>query len=88
MTLPVILALEKADPDERAFWTRVIGGKQTNDDLAEALRLMEKHGADHGTRTRALAQADRARAALTALPESELRDALYDLAGFVVARVT
>lgn len=87
MTLPVILALAKADGDERAFWTRVITGKQVEGNLADALRLMEKHGADEGTRTRALAQADRACAALVGLPEGHLRDALHDLAGFVVARV-
>ncbi|MEO8531943.1 MAG: polyprenyl synthetase family protein [Deltaproteobacteria bacterium] len=87
MTLPVILALAKADAGERAFWTRVITGKQADGDLAEALRLLENHGADEATRARALAQAERARAALNGLPEGEIRAALHDLAGFVVARV-
>ena len=88
MTLPVILALAEADDPERAFWKRVIQGKQQDGDLAEALRLMEAHGADTGTRTRALAEADRARAALKSLPEGEIRQALSDLAGFVVARIS
>jgi octaprenyl-diphosphate synthase len=87
MTLPVILALEKADETERAFWKRVISGQQGEGDLAEALRLMETHGANHTTRARAIAQAKRAREALEELPDSLIRQALSDLAGFVVARM-
>ncbi len=89
MSLPVILAVAAAaDGDERAFWTRVIeDGDQADGDLARAQDLMRRHGALAGVRDRALGQAAAARSALTALPESALRDTLSDLADFVVSRV-
>ncbi|MSU88190.1 polyprenyl synthetase family protein [Rhodobacteraceae bacterium 2CG4] len=88
MSLPVILAVAQADPEQRAFWTRVIErGDQRDGDLEHAQTLMRRHGALEETRSRAFARADEARAALAALPASALRDTLSDLAGFVVSRV-
>lgn len=89
LTLPVILAVEKADATERAFWVRVIEkGDQREGDLEEALRLMQKHGTLEATRLEAQAWADKARAALTALPDHPLRGVLGDVASYVVARLT
>jgi len=88
LTLPVILAVAKADAEERAFWKRTIEkGEQGSDDLAHALRLMGHHGTLAETRQRALDWAEIAREALGPLPESELKTVLSDLAGFVVSRV-
>ena len=88
VTLPVIKAVAAADETERAFWVRVIEkGKQDEGDLEHALELLAKHGALEATRTEAIAWADRARAALSALPEHPLRGMLDDLADFVVARL-
>jgi len=88
MSLPVILAVAQATAEERAFWVRVIEkGEQRNGDLEEAQRLMRHHGALEETRVMALAQADAAKAALAALPESDMRGTLAELADFVVARV-
>ena len=86
-TLPVLLAVAKASADEAAFWQRVIEKRdQREGDLAQALHLMQKHGALVGARARAEAEAARAVTALSVFPDSPLRRALEDIAGFVVAR--
>ena len=89
VTLPVIKAVAKASAEERAFWVRVIEkGQQGEDDLAHAIGLMARHGAMQAARDEALAWATRAQAALSAVPEHELRGVLGDLAGYVVARIS
>jgi len=88
LTLPVIKAVAQADASDRAFWSRVIEkGQQRDGDLDHALELLAKHGAMDATRAEALAWADRAKAAMETLPQHELRDMLYDLAEYVVARI-
>lgn len=88
LTLPVIRAIAAADADERAFWDRTIGrGKQQAGDLEQAMALMARHGTLESTRQTALDWAERARQALSPLPEHPLKALLSDLAGFVVERV-
>jgi octaprenyl-diphosphate synthase len=88
MTLPVIRAVAAADADERAFWIRVIEhGDQRDGDLAEAIRLMRRHGALEATRAVALDHAARAGAALEPLPDGPLKGELLALADFVVSRI-
>jgi len=87
MSLPVILAVEKADDTERSFWARTIEkGDQTDGDLDEALSILRRHGALEETREIALEQGERAGLALGKLPASTMRDLLIDLSDFVVAR--
>ncbi|WP_170406809.1 polyprenyl synthetase family protein [Ruegeria arenilitoris] len=89
LTLPVIKAVAQATPDERAFWERTIEkGRQQDGDLDLALNLMRKYGSLEETRTDALAWAAKAKTALTALPDHELRDLLGDLADYVVSRLS
>jgi octaprenyl-diphosphate synthase len=86
-TLPVLLAHARGDAEERAFWHRVIEKRdQDDDDLQRALTIMNRRDALADTRARAAAHVDRAVAALAPLPESPLRAALADIAGYVVAR--
>ncbi len=88
LTLPVIRAVAKADAAERAFWVRTIEkGDQREGDLAEAMRLLDRHGTLASTRADALAWAEKAKAALTVLPAHDLRNMLADLADYVVARL-
>ncbi|MDO5632999.1 MAG: polyprenyl synthetase family protein [Paracoccus sp. (in: a-proteobacteria)] len=88
LTLPVIKAVAHANDEERAFWQRTIEkGDQRGGDLEQALRIMNGHGALDAARRDALDWAARARAALTALPDGEIRGILSDLADYVVARV-
>lgn len=87
LTLPVILAVAKADEAELAFWRRTIEkGDQNDADLGHAMALMTKHGTLAATRQKALDWAETARNALVPLPESALKQVLSDLADFVVSR--
>ena len=89
LTLPVIMAVAKADAAERAFWVRVIEkGDQQADDLAQAQAIMARHGAMDEAKDEALAWAAKARSALAVLPDHPLRAMLADLAGYVVARLS
>lgn len=88
LTMPVIRAVAKADAAERAFWARTIEkGDQREGDLTEAMRILNRHGALASTRVDALAWAEKAKAALKALPAHDLRDMLADLTDYVVARL-
>jgi octaprenyl-diphosphate synthase len=96
MSLPVIRAVAAddaagdaaGDGEERAFWRRVIEtGDQREGDLGQALALLERHGTLSSTRQTALGHAERAKAALDALPEGPIRRHLAELADFVVARI-
>jgi octaprenyl-diphosphate synthase len=87
MTLPIILAHARADDAARAFWHRVIEtGNQSEADLNQAITLVEQTGAIQETMRRARIYADTAKAALTILPESEIKHALSDIADFCVER--
>ena len=86
-TLPVLLAHARGTADERAFWQRVIEKRDQRDgDLEHALSLMDRHDALTDTRQKAAAFVDSAVEALSSLPETPLRSALADIAGYVVAR--
>ncbi|MGI9389912.1 MAG: polyprenyl synthetase family protein [Boseongicola sp.] len=89
LTLPVIKAVTKANAEERAFWVRAIEkGDQQDDDLAEALRLIARHGTMDATRAEALNWAETAKTAMRTLPDHDVRDMLIDLADYVVARIS
>ena len=88
LTLPLIKTVAKADAEERAFWVRVIEkGDQREGDLAQALAIMNRHGALDAARADALAWAARGRAALAQVPDHPLRQMLDDLSAYVVARI-
>jgi octaprenyl-diphosphate synthase len=87
MTLPIILAYARADTAARPFWKRVIEtGNQTESDLDRAITLVEQTGAIQETMRRARSYADLAKAPLCALPDSDIRQALSDIADFCVER--
>lgn len=88
LTLPVIKAVARATPEERAFWSRTIeAGDQREGDLQHAIALLSRHGAMDDARADALGWAARARQSLAGLPQNELNTMLGDLADFVTARV-
>lgn len=89
LTLPMIKAVAQATDAERGFWSRTIErGRQEAGDLEQALALMEKYGTLEATRADAMGWAGRAKAALGALPDHEIRELLRDLADYVVSRLT
>ncbi|SPJ27825.1 polyprenyl synthetase family protein [Falsiruegeria mediterranea] len=88
LTLPVIKAVAQATADERAFWERTIEkGRQEEGDLEHAMALMAKYGTLDATRDDANGWAAKAKAALDALPDHEIRTMLRDLADYVVSRL-
>ncbi len=89
LTLPVIKAVAKSDAEERAFWRRTIEkGDQRDGDLAHALALLHKHDTLVATKNDALEWAEKAKSALSGVPEHPVRQMLLDLADYVVARIS
>ncbi|MFV2001923.1 MAG: polyprenyl synthetase family protein [Paracoccaceae bacterium] len=89
LTLPLIKAGALADETEREFWQRVIEkGDQRVGDLDHALGLLRDHDALAAAHADAAKWIGRAKAALNDLPADPLRTMLFDLAEFVVARVS
>lgn len=87
MTLPVILAFARGDEAERKFWKDAIAGHRTSDeDLAEAITLIERHNALEDTRARARHFAQRAIDAISIFPDGKARQAMAEAAQFAVAR--
>lgn len=88
MTLPVIIAIEKGDESERAFWARVMGTpeQQQPQDLATAMELLQKHDALVLALREAEAYAAKGVACLKTLPEGPIRQDLGDLIHYAVRR--
>ena len=85
MTLPLILALEKAEPAARR---RLLAGWRRGDEssFAAALQLVRDTGALAETRRRAAAAAEKAAAALAPCPDTPVRQTLITLAKASVKR--
>ena len=87
MTLPVILAYARGDQAERAFWRdAILGHRNSDEDLARAVSLINTHDAVSATRDRARHFAQRAIDAIAGFPPSEARSAMVEAAEFAVAR--
>jgi len=87
MTLPVILAYARGNEADRAFWRSAIGGERiSDDDLAQAIRLLKETEALADTVERARQYGRRAIDALAIFPASKAKAALIEAAEFAVAR--
>ena len=87
VTLPVIIAYERADEEARRFWRRAIEvGPQQDADLKRAISYVEETGAIRETHARASHYVDEACLALAPLPDSELRESLIAVAEFCIGR--
>jgi octaprenyl-diphosphate synthase len=86
VTMPVVLARDSGDAEERDFWRRVMSGDQREDDLAQAQAILKRHDAIVRTLMSARTYADRASAALQGLPHNAYWEALMGLPDFVVER--
>jgi octaprenyl-diphosphate synthase len=87
ITLPIWLALDSANEEERAFWRRTLADHDQRDgDLDRAMEILTAH--DVFTRARIIAQdhAAKAREALETLPAHALTPVLTDLLDFVLER--
>ncbi len=87
VTLPVILAWQQGNADERAFWERTIGRlEQTEADLEHAVTLLHRHGTLTETLARARQACADAERCLLTFPDSPARLALLETLAFVDAR--
>jgi octaprenyl-diphosphate synthase len=87
VTLPVVLAFRRGSEDERGFWRRcLVEGRQQDGDLAEAVRLIMRHGAIDDTVERARHYGAMARDALGIFPSSRAKAALVDVIDFCIER--
>ena len=87
ITLPVLVAYEAGDPEERGFWQRTIEASEQQDtDLDHAMALIARHDAIGATLDQAARYAGEAKAALGVFPDTPLRQALRDVADFTVRR--
>lgn len=87
MTLPVLIALAKATPEERTFWQRTMGDLDQQDgDFETAQQILKSHNALE----EALAQADmiakKGQACLKKLPQNDITRDLAELIFFAVHR--
>jgi len=87
MTLPVILALEEANPGEREIIAGVLGKPDASDTaLAQIVGIFNRHRSLDRTVEKARHHVHRAREALRALPPSDTRTLLSDVAEFYISR--
>jgi octaprenyl-diphosphate synthase len=87
VTLPVVVAYERADDGAKSFWRRTIeDGAQHEGDLKRAIAYVDESGAIEETRALAQDYADRAVAALGSVPPLEIRGALMSVAEFCIGR--
>jgi octaprenyl-diphosphate synthase len=86
VTLPVVFARDAGDESERAFWRRAMSGERNDDDFHRAVALLRRHDAITQTLDAARQHAAAAAQALSDLPANAYRDALVELADFVVER--
>ena len=87
ITLPIILAFRRGNEAERDFWRRTVERlEQTDADLAEAQKLIRKHGALDDTIARARHYAAVSKDALGIFPDGPIKAALEDVIDFCVER--
>jgi octaprenyl-diphosphate synthase len=84
-TLPLLLAMERGTPAERALIRHAIEQGEVQG-LPDILAIVRRTGALEATRAAAQREADAACTGLAALPESRARQALLDLAARAIHR--
>ncbi len=89
ITLPVILAFQRGNGEERAFWRRTLEDldqAEDGSDLSRALELMEKHNTLADSIERARQYGDAAIADLALFPDSPAKTAMVDIIAFCIER--
>jgi octaprenyl-diphosphate synthase len=87
VTLPVILAFARGSEADRRFWREAIeGGRNCDEDLAHATRLLRDSGALDDTLARARTYAQRAIDALGPFPAGNAKAALTEAVEFAISR--
>ena len=87
MTLPLIHAYAQASAQERGEVARIVDAEELSaEDLDYVCKLIDRNEGIDYTRMRATERIEAAKKQLLVFPESEARQALFDLADYVVSR--
>lgn len=87
ITLPVILAYRRGSEEEREFWKRTMQAvRQKDEDLAQALGILQKHGTLTATVERARHYGEMAKDALAIFKDNEAKSAMLDVVDFCIER--
>ena len=87
VTLPIVLAYQRGDKTERAFWQRVIGShNQKQGDFEQAVDFMKQHNVLATTMARAEHYSKQAEETLAIFPQNEISETLINIATFCVNR--
>jgi octaprenyl-diphosphate synthase len=87
ITLPVVLAYDRGDDQERGFWRRTLEDlEQLPGDLEHAVQLLRKHATLRDTAERARRYAGLARDALAPFRDGAEKQALLEAVDFCLAR--
>ena len=89
LTLPVIYALKKANPADRQQMLKIIQNEEFSPEEFQLLiALMKEYGGIAYTEKKAMACVQKAKEALSIFEPSRIRDSLFDIADYVLARRT
>lgn len=87
ITLPALIALEKANDQERVFWRRCfVEGVQEAGDFARAQDILKRHGAQPAALAQAERFAEEGKHALKSLPVGPVKDLLVRLIDYAATR--
>jgi len=88
VTLPVMLAYQRGNAEEQAFWQRCLEGHDnfSPEDFVRANQLIQAHNSVADALREAAIYGDEAKAAIACLPEGEPKEALLDTLEFCLAR--
>ena len=87
MTLPVIVAFERADSSDRKFMEKILNAQDFSiQDFEKLLTLLTKYGGIEYTRRAAADHIQKAKQALTVFKPAITRNILSDIADFVLTR--
>ena len=87
LTLPVIYALKKATPADRQQMLKIIQNEEFSPEEFQLLiALMKEYGGIAYTEKKAMACVQKAKEALSIFEPSRIRDSLFDIANYVLAR--
>lgn len=87
ITLPILLAYQNADDNQKKFWKRTINeGIQNSTDLQQAISYLNNPQINNAIKDYAINFASKAKSSLKIFPDSEYKTALTDLVDFVVFR--
>ena len=88
ITLPVIIAYDAGNDEEKAFWNRCLADlEQKPEDLQTAMRYLKKHNALQRCMEMTQDYCNKAIQSLSVLPETPAKQAMLDLVDFCAERI-